>query len=350
MKSRELYFHLGRPFSPVYSLLMRVREHFFRKGYFATHRLSVPVISVGNLTMGGTGKTPVVQYIARLLHENGHAPAIISRGYGGASREPVNIVSDGSSVLLDPKSAGDEPFLLAKSLPGVPVLTGVVRKLPAQKAISMGADVLVLDDGFQHMQLARDIDLVLFNTDSLAGNSRVFPGGDLREPIKALARASDFLMTGVTPENRERAQRFAELLASKFSDIPTTFAEYAVAGYVQMTSEGNSHPTALAQLPSKKYLAMCGIAKPESFRRTLAGEGVEVVAMQALPDHAAYTLKQVAAVSAAVKRNGAEAILTTEKDLVKLSGATFSVPVYGLRMETRCSQPFDSRILGVVQR
>ena len=186
MKTNTFYFALGRPFSPIYSLAMRLRETLYRRGVLQSFRLSVPVISVGNLTMGGSGKTPMVQYLARLLQRHGFHPAVISRGYGGTANAKVNTVSDGSSVLLDAATAGDEPRFLAETLPGVPVLTGIVRRMPAQRAVEMGADVLLLDDGFQHLQIVRDVNLVLFNTDRLAGNSRVFPGGDLREPVIAL--------------------------------------------------------------------------------------------------------------------------------------------------------------------
>ena len=180
---KRLGFMLGRPLAPLYSLAMLARAQGYRRGLFASHKMPVPVISVGNLLMGGTGKTPLVQYLAQLLQNEGWKPAIISRGYGGRAKDRVNVVSNGQQVLLDAVQAGDEPLLLAESLPGVPVLTGIVRHLPAREAIAMGADVLVLDDGFQHLAVQRDVNLVLFNADRLAGNSRVFPGGELREPV-----------------------------------------------------------------------------------------------------------------------------------------------------------------------
>ena len=177
--NRNFYFGLGRPFSPLYSFAMRVRESWYQKGILNSVSFDVPVISIGNLTMGGTGKTPTVKYLAGLLQERGYRPAIISRGYGGATNERVNIVSDGNAILLDADYVGDEPRMLAEALPDVFVLTGVVRKLPAARAVEMGADVLILDDGFQHLAIQRDVDLVLFHADTLAGNSRVFPGGNV---------------------------------------------------------------------------------------------------------------------------------------------------------------------------
>ena len=133
--NRNFYYGLGRPFSPLYSLAMRVRERWYQKGIFRSSSFKVPVISIGNLTLGGTGKTPMVKYLAGLLQERGYQPAIISRGYGGATKERVNIVSDGKDILLDAAYVGDEPRMLAEALPGVFVLTGVVRKLPAARAV-----------------------------------------------------------------------------------------------------------------------------------------------------------------------------------------------------------------------
>ena len=166
--TRDFYYSLGRPFSPLYSAAMRLREKLYQKNIFKSTAFDVPVISVGNLTLGGTGKTPMVQFLARLLLDNGFRPAIISRGYGGATKERINIVSDGKEIFLDASYVGDEPRMLAESLPGVPVLTGIVRKLPAAEAVRMGANVLLLDDGFQHMAIRRDLDIVLFNTDKPA--------------------------------------------------------------------------------------------------------------------------------------------------------------------------------------
>mgnify|MGYP002662447933 FL=1 len=161
MNTEEFYYALGRPFAPLYGAIMRLREICYRRGVCTTHQLPVPVLSVGNLTVGGTGKTPMVQHLARLLQDNGFRPAVISRGYAGRAQGRVNLVSDGSRLLLDADLAGDEPRFLAETLPGVPVLTGIVRRLPAREAVALGADVLLLDDGFQHMQLARDINLAL---------------------------------------------------------------------------------------------------------------------------------------------------------------------------------------------
>ncbi|WP_028584462.1 tetraacyldisaccharide 4'-kinase [Desulfogranum mediterraneum] len=342
------YFIFGRPLAPLYSLAMTIRERCYQRGWFKSHRLAVPVLSVGNLTMGGTGKTPVVQYIARLLQKNGYRPAIISRGYGGCAKEPVNLVSDGDSLLLSAEFAGDESRFLAETLPGVPVLTGIVRHLPAREAIAMGAEVLILDDGFQHMQLKRDLNLVLFNSDTLAGNSRVFPGGDLREPVKALRRAGAFVMTGVRADNRQRAERFQELLAARFPGKAAGYAAYQPAGFSRLADSGVLEEVDPGQALERKWFAFCGIAHPESFHATLQRQNFDLAGFSAFADHVGYSDKRLARMAGQVVDSGAEQLITTEKDLVKLGAVSLPLPVYALRMEVCFDPGFDELILDAV--
>ena len=350
MHASPLTFALGRPFSPLYSWAMRLREAGYRHGIFRSYRLDVPVVSVGNLTLGGTGKTPMVHYLARLLQQNSFKPAIISRGYGGTANNAVNIVSDGESLLLDAQAAGDEPRLLAEALPSIPVLTGVVRRLPAQRAVDMGANVLVLDDGFQHLPIVRDVNLVLFSTDRLAGNSRVFPGGDLREPVAALHRATGFVITGVNDANRERAQRFSDLLQSKFPGIPVFFAGYQVDTLVSVLASGAIAPVS-AEPAGRKGFGFCGIAHPESFRKTVDEFGLDLVGFQAFADHQRYPGSLVDRLASEAQKAGADFLLTTEKDLVKLSGFAehLPLPLYGLRMQVVADAGLTETILHIVR-
>jgi len=346
--SRNFYYGLGRPFSPLYSLAMRIRERWYRKGIFRSASFEVPVISIGNLTMGGTGKTPMVQNLARLLQERGYQPAIISRGYGGATKERINIVSDGKDLLLDAAYVGDEPRMLAETLPGVFVLTGVVRKLPAAKAVEMGADILLLDDGFQHLAVTRDLDLVLFNADILAGNSRVFPGGDLREPVKALHRCHAFILTGTDDRNRERAERFGELLQEKFPGRPVFFSAYRFAGLVLQDKQGARVQVKRDVLDGQSCFAFCGIARPESFSRTLEQLAIEPVAFQALADHHAYHEKEVRQLISQAAKLNATCFLCTEKDLVKLRNSDLGLPLYAVTMEADPDPALSRFILDLV--
>jgi len=350
MKNTKMLYRLGRPFSPFYSLLMRFREFMYRKGILHVTRIPVPVVSVGNLILGGSGKTPVVQFIARLLQDNGWHPAVVSRGYSGSVRGRVNLVSDGSRVLLGAAEAGDEPRLLADTLPGVPVLTGAVRKYPAAGAVDLGADILVLDDGFQHMALGRDVDLVLFNADFLAGNSRVFPGGDLREPVKALGRCHGFVITGVCQRNSERAERFAALLGKHFPDHPVFLAGYRPASLLYRDNRGRIETLSIDSVAGKNLFGFCGIAHPEGFRETLAEMGLAVTGFKALADHHRYDENDLQEIFLEAEQHDAAALITTEKDMVKLSAMEDrSLPLYALRMEVEFDNDFKEFLLSMVQ-
>jgi len=333
MKDRKALFAYGRPFSPFYAALMKMREFMFKAKMLPVSRLDIPVVSVGNLTLGGTGKTPVVQYLARVLKEWGWTPAIISRGYGGASKERVNIVSAGGNPLLEAGLVGDEPRFLAETLEGIHVLTGKARKYPARKAMEMGCNVLILDDGFQHLALARTIDLVLFNADTLAGNSRVFPGGDLREPVSALRRCDGFVMTGVSDRNRERAHRFADLLSNRFPETPVFLAEYHATEVVECWEDGRMVPMGEDLIKELSFFGFSGIAHPERFRQTLEELGTRVVSFKEFPDHFPYRQKDMDSLCRLADQEGANALITTEKDMVKLHGLARSMSLYIARME-----------------
>jgi len=342
---------MGRPLAPLYSAAMRLRETCYRQGVFTSHKMEVPVISVGNLTMGGTGKTPMVQCLARLLQTHGFHPAIISRGYGGMARGKVNLVSDGVNLLLDARMAGDEPRFLAETLPGVPVLTGVVRRLPAQKAVAMGCDVLLLDDGFQHMQIARDVNLVLFHADRLAGNSRVFPGGELREPVAALHRATGFVITGVHDQNRLRAEQFAALLQARFPQIPATLTGYRVTAAVRIARSGIVEEVDSGGYVQDQGFGFCGIANPDAFRSTLERSGFTLAGFVPLGDHQRYSADVIEKLSARARRAGARFLVTTEKDLVKLGAyaADLSLPLLALRLEVVVDEVLVRQILARIQ-
>jgi tetraacyldisaccharide 4'-kinase len=347
MKTNAFYFALGRPFSPLYSAAMRLREAGYRRGTFKSYRLDAPVISVGNLTLGGTGKTPMVQYLARLLQSHGLHPAIISRGYGGTAKGKVNLVSNGTGLLLDAESAGDEPRFLAESLPGIPVLTGIVRRLPAQRALEMGADLLLLDDGFQHLQIVRDINMVLFNADRLAGNSRVFPGGELREPVAALHRATGFILTGVYEGNKERAGQFASLLQEKFPQIPVTLTGYEVETPVRLSEHGMIEIVDADLVARGRCFGFCGIAHPQSFLSALERHGFNLAGFCPLGDHQQYSSTIIEKISIKARRAGVEFFVTTEKDMVKLAryAADFPLPLFGLRMQVVADEHFEENIL-----
>lgn len=339
-KGLDLFFFFGRPFSPLYSALMKSREKLYSRGIFRRHSLSVPVIAVGNLVLGGTGKTPTVQHIANLLLTKGYHPAIISRGYGGKTKDAVNVVSDGEKIFLSPEMAGDEPSMLAQLLPGVAVLTGARRIFPCRHAIDyLHADVIILDDGFQHLNVNRDIDIVLFDSTVQAGNSRVFPGGPLREPVSALNRCHGFLLTGESPVNRERTQKFARLLQEKFPAKPVFLSSLET-----YELQGPDGPVA-AESISGKFYGFCGIANPSRFEKSLGDYGLQLANFQALKDHVSYSQKIVSQLCKKAIDCGAKTLVTTEKDYVKLHKFKLDLPLYVLRVHHKVEQDFDHFLL-----
>jgi tetraacyldisaccharide 4'-kinase len=339
-KGLELLFFLGRPFAPLYSTVMKAREKLYLSGVLRRHELSIPVISVGNLVLGGSGKTPTVQHLTRLLSANGYHPAIVSRGYGGKAGQAVNIVSDGKNIFLTALLAGDEPYLLAESLPGVPVLTGTRRITPCRQAIDQfSSDVIILDDGFQHLGVARDIDIVLFDGTALAGNSRVFPGGPLREPISALCRCHAFLLTGQTKANQENTRKFSELLQQKFPERPVFISKLSTSRL--QGPDG----TVVKKHVSHKHFGFCGIANPSRFEKSLTDLGIQLRAFQPFKDHVQYSQAMAANICQKAIDSGATSLVTTEKDFVKLRSLSLQLPLYVLHIEHEVDEFFDRFIL-----
>ncbi|MDZ7641213.1 MAG: tetraacyldisaccharide 4'-kinase [Desulfurivibrio sp.] len=364
MKARGLrwFYRLGLLFSPFYSLLMRCRARLYRRGWgLRSWRPPVPVLSVGNLTMGGTGKTPLVIYLARLLQQNGYRPAVLSRGYGRQKREAggaAPLGADGQTLVLaaepgrdhhfDPAMVGDEPLLLACSLPGVPVLVNSRRQQSARLAVDeLACDSLLLDDGFQHLAVARDLDLVLFSAAALPVGARVFPGGPLREPWSALRRAAAVVITGTAAYNQGEVERFRHGLRRDFPELPVFLGEYLPVGLVDKPG-GKAMP--LDKARRRPLFGVAGLARPESLRESLGRENFLLTGFQAFADHHSYTLADYDALVAAARQRHAAGLITTEKDLVKLAplaaarspaGVAPDFPLLALRVALFMEEAFD---------
>jgi tetraacyldisaccharide 4'-kinase len=336
---RSTLFWLGRPFSPLYGGVMALRGFLYQRGIFKTERLPVPVICIGNLSMGGTGKTPLVMAITRMLQAMGRRPVLVSRGYRGRASAPVNVVSDGRQLLLDAVAAGDEPRLLAESLPGVPVLTGRKRVLAGRYGLEkFAADTVVLDDGFQHLALARDLDLVLFNAQALEENYRLFPGGDLREGFAALERAHGVVITGVDPRTRDRAETFKRFLRDRFTALPVFMCGYRP---VALRREPETVACDFELIKEEPLCGFCGIATPESFRQTLVAIGCRLLGYKSFRDHYRYDSSDIAKLISWARQQGGRGLITTEKDFVKIKpflGGDF--PVYILTIELALEKDF----------
>jgi tetraacyldisaccharide 4'-kinase len=343
----ENLFFWGRPLSPFYSCVMANRSSLYRKGFFKQHKLEVPVISVGNLVLGGTGKTPLVHYIAELLRQHEKKPAVLSRGYKGIASGEVNIVSNGTDILLDADHAGDEPRLLAEKLPGIPVLTGKNRFITGRFAIdSYGVDCLVLDDGFQHMSLKRDIDLVLFSAQKLLGNGRVLPGGDLREPLSALKRADAFIISGVDTPLDENVGEFLRFLHGLFPEKPTFTGSYLPGEVINRLYSGKNDSLCISESRTIPVYGFCGIARPESFQNILKKSHMNLVGFQSFEDHHSYSLNDIKSLCKKGLSSGAQALVTTEKDLVKVRDFfPQDFPLLTLPLRFRLGNDFDRFLL-----
>jgi tetraacyldisaccharide 4'-kinase len=274
----------------------------------AVRQVELPVISVGNLTVGGTGKTTIAAWLVRRLQEHGHRPAVVSRGYlGRAGRGPL-VVSRGEGPRVEASVSGDEPYLLARSLPGAQVIAGSDRIEGCRAAATAGADVVVLDDGFQHLRLGRDLDLVLLDAHSPFGNYRLLPAGSLREPASGLSRADAVLIT------RSRSQESFEVLERVVRryhrEVPILRSGHRCSGFVD--PEGNPVD------PPVRVVAFCGIGNPDAFVTDLAGQGVQVAAFRPFRDHHAFTAEDWRSLVEMARFHDAS-LLTTEKDLVRLT-------------------------------
>ena len=298
-------------------------------------RLPIAVISIGNLSVGGTGKTPMTQWLCRRLTTQGKRVAVLSRGHGGSSQS-VRLVSGGDGrVLLSAQDAGDEPSLLAQTLPGVPVLVGKDRRLSGREALRrFDLDVLVLDDGFQFWQLARDLDIVLLDARRPFDNGFPLPRGLLREPKRHLRRAK--IMVATRSGKLSLAERGA-LTAAVLALAPEArlfFADHQAGGLVPAEALA-APPSPLSYLSGMPVAAVSAIAQPQSFVDTLTqSTGAEVLLQRAWADHQAITAAEAGAVMDAAERAGAKALVMTEKDAVKWPFASQSrLPLWALRVE-----------------
>jgi tetraacyldisaccharide 4'-kinase len=290
----------------------QLRLQVYRRGWARVRRLPCCVISVGNLTLGGTGKTPMVESVASFLQQEGLRVGVLSRGYGGRQPQSLIIVSDGTGCLVSPEVAGDEPVLLAEHLVGLPVVVGKDRYAAGMLAVErFRVDVILLDDGFQHVQLARDLDILLLDAARPFGTGQLFPRGDLRERPVAIARANAIVLT------RWGADTPASLTPLKHlrPALPLFHSQHEP---LDLRALVDGHTLPLASLKGQRLVAFCGIGRPDHFRQTLQRLGAEVAVFTAFPDHHPYTRPEVEQLILIAKQRNAEILVTTEKDGVRL--------------------------------
>ncbi len=316
--------------SQCYRGLARGHLASYTWGIRRQRQLPCLVVSIGNLTLGGTGKTPLTMWVARWYQQQGWRVAVLSRGYGAHPVARLRVVSSGHGPLLDWQVAGDEPYLLACSLPGVPILIGKDRYHTGRYAYEQfGAQVLILDDGFQHHALQRDLDIVLIDASNPFGPGTLFPRGILREPLRALRRADAIVLT--------RAEMAGATLPTLCQQIRRWNSQQPIYRMVTVVETLRRQDTRsavdLVALRQCRVVAFVGIGNPQAFVSTLTQLGAEVVALLVFPDHHPYTQEDWRNIMATVNTQQAGCLVTTEKDAVRLAPFWHaSVPLYTLRI------------------
>ena len=332
------------PLGGLYGVVMRARRALYRSGRLHVHELGVPVISVGNLTMGGTGKTPLVEWIANELGQMGRRVCILTRGYGRRSSGTRIIVSNGNEILADANRAGDEPLLLAERLKGLAaVICDADRVSAATWAVEhFHSDVFVLDDGFQHLRVARDLNILTIDATNPWGNGKLLPAGILREPLAELTRAECIVITRADdPDLTAQLQRE---IAAQSKDCPVFCSWMRLIGLRPIQKEVRSLVTA-EEIKASPVAAFCGIGNPESFFSLLRRGGYQLSHTEVFRDHHIYTQGDIDRVVRESVTRGAQVLLTTAKDEVKLRSLKFDLPCYAADITIEIEKEDELRAL-----
>jgi len=314
--------------SKVYGGAVKLRRIFYENGIFSSKRLPCPVISIGNIIVGGTGKTPMTIYVARVVKQLGYKVAIISRGYKGSAEKIGGIVNDGKVLLMTPENAGDEPYMMASTLKTVPVVVGKNRYKAGMLALrKFDPDVLVLDDAFQHLKIWRDIDLVLIDSRRPMGNGHLLPRGVLREPVSALLRADAIMLTrSDAPSDPQTIPYYLKL--KRYLYGKQTFKAYHIP-YIHKVIRGeksilggNSETSLTFDsdfIKGRNAFVFSGLANNQDFHRILKGLKCIVINSLEFSDHHFYSGEDIKNITESAKRSGADCLITTEKDFVRIA-------------------------------
>lgn len=326
------------PIGNIFGAVSAARRVLYQKGIFQAHDLDAAVVSVGNLTVGGTGKTPLVAFVARVLAENGHKVCVLTRGYKRRNPNERVLVSDGSQILSNVQASGDEPFELANKLLGAAAVVADKNRVEAGKWAkeNLGATAFVLDDGFQHLRLKRNLDIVTIDATNPFGNENLLPAGILREPVSALKRADAVVLT--RSNLSERISELKTQLAKYNYDCPVFLARNEIKGFKLLESfltfPAKAQSSQSSGFNSSKGFAFCALGNPAAFLQDLRANGFNPVSSQTFSDHHAYTRIDVEKIEQKALASGAEFLVTTAKDAVKLRDLKFSLPCFVAEAET----------------
>jgi tetraacyldisaccharide 4'-kinase len=319
------------PLSALYGTVTRARLMLYQRGALHVHRINAPVISVGNITTGGTGKTPLVEWIARMVGGMGRRACILTRGYGRSNMSERVVVSDGERILADALTGGDEPRLLAESLQGVAaVISDADRVSAARWALdALGSQVFILDDGFQHLRIARDLNILTIDATNPWGGGHLLPRGRLREPLRGLSRADLIVITRA--DQAHDISTLKQQVEHLSNGRPILLAHTRTRRMRSLLNRPDEDLAGTAPLKTPAA-AFCAIGNPQSFFAHVRGLGHTLNYTRAFADHHAYTQRDVKAIEREAEARGAQWLLTTAKDAVKLRPLRFRLPCYVLEV------------------
>ena len=329
--------------SQAYKAAVNLRLLSYELGFSGKERLNCFVISLGNITVGGTGKTPTAQRLAKEIRDMGYRVVILNRGYRAKFYGEVGIVSDGKNLKMDATQAGDEAYMLAKHLPNVPVLIGARRAVTGQYAIeNFGAEVVILDDGYQHWQVIRDLDILLIDAVSVFGNGHLLPRGTLRESISHISRASVCLLTKVDQAaegSRDLIRRTVRKYNPSAQIVESIHEPRCLIPLAEWSTNLAGEGISVDTINGRRVMAVSAIGNPASFERTLRDLGAEIISSLRYPDHHDYTVMEMEDILRQADSFAAEMIIVTEKDAVKIpeevAAETWSIPIFVISVEVK---------------
>ena len=310
----------------IYGSLVAIRNFFYETNILSTKSLNCKVISIGNITVGGSGKTPTVEYLSNLLQSKGHKVGIISRGYKRKSKSTL-VVTDGKKKPESWEHVGDEPFLLAHKLDNIPIVVGVSKyKAGSVMVEKFQPDVILIDDGFQHLSLHRDLDIVLVNSKDKRSDYKLIPSGNLREPISNLTRADLIVIT------KNNIHQPSNYLINKIEGFnhPTIYNEIQIDDLLQYKSNKSNK---LEKIANKKVYLFSALGDNESFKKIMDNTDAEIVGHSKYQDHHHYTFDNLKDIEQEARKCKAEFLITTEKDLVKINFQNIKIDIYAIRMK-----------------
>jgi tetraacyldisaccharide 4'-kinase len=328
------------PLSPlgwIYGQLTNARNALYDREIFESYSLNAPTISIGNLTTGGTGKTPLVALVARLLAESHEKVCVLTRGYGRRNASQRVLVSNGESVLSDARTGGDEPVELAYKLIGKAAIVADRNRIGAAAwaLTNLGTTVFVLDDAFQHRRAKRDFDILCIDATNPFGNGKILPAGMLRENLENLSRADMVVITRC--DLVKDVSAIEDEIKRLAPELPIHRSSNKITRIVPIEAFSPDEP--IADMPHAPAFAFCGLGNPSNFFRQLEKEGLDLAGRKTYSDHHFYSVKDIADIERRARSAGAELLITTVKDAVRLSGMKIGMPCYVAEIETVMADP-----------